>query len=78
MEYLIKKEVYHKGDVSEYYTAKIRYDDMNFNITYDCKTENLIIHEWYKIDSCQIYKLTEHLKRHFKNKTKKVLKEKEE
>lgn len=39
----------HVGNVSEFYTAKMRIDNKTINVTYDCKSNNLIIHEWYEI-----------------------------
>lgn len=39
----------HVGNVSEFYTAKMRIDNKTINVTYDCKSNNLIVHEWYEI-----------------------------
>ena len=71
MELLIKKEKYHKGNVSEFYTVKARYNDKIFNITYDCKTKKIIIHEWYKFDNIQLSDISKKIKLHFKSKAKK-------
>lgn len=61
-------EKLHIGNVSKFYTAKLKYNGVNFHITYDCLTENLILHEWYKLDESQLSSLTEELKKHFQNK----------
>lgn len=74
MELLIKKEKYHKGKESEFYTAKAKYNGKNLNITYDCKTENIIIHEWYKFNNIQLSDINEKLMMYFKNKTEKQIK----
>ena len=68
MNTIIKKKNLHTGNVSKFYTAKARYNDKNFNITYDCKTENILIHEWYKFNKEQLTEVTEDLKRYFNNK----------
>ena len=39
----------HVGNVSEFYTAKMRIDNKTINVTYDCKSNNLIIHEWCEV-----------------------------
>lgn len=71
MELLIKKEKYHKGNDSEFYTAKAVYNNINFNITYDCKNENIIIHEWYKFSSIQLSDISKKIRLHFKSKAEK-------
>lgn len=71
MELFIKKEKYHRGNDSEFYTAKARYNDINFNITYDCRTENIIVHEWYKFNNIQLSDINERIKLYFKSKTEK-------
>lgn len=71
MELFIKKEKYHQGNESKFYTAKARYNNINFNITYDCKTGNIIIHEWYKFNKEQLIDVQEQIKVHFKNNTEK-------
>ncbi|MDO5398549.1 MAG: hypothetical protein Q4G33_11545 [bacterium] len=71
MKLFIKKERYHKGNESEFYTVKARYNNVNFHITYDCKTENILIHEWYKFNKEQLMDVQEQIKLHFKNNTEK-------
>ena len=68
MNTIIKKENLHIGNESKFYTAKARYNNINFNITYDCKNENIIIHEWYKFNKELLTEVTEELKRYFNNK----------
>lgn len=53
----------HTGAVFEIYTAKIRINGQKpINVTYDCKKDNLIIHEWYNINSAALGVVTELLK----------------
>ncbi len=68
MNTIINKENIHIGNESKFYTARARYNNINFNITYDCKTGNIIIHEWYKFNKEQLKEVTEELKRYFNNK----------
>lgn len=68
MNTIIAKENLHIGNKSKFYTAKSRYSDVNFNITYDCKNGNVTIHEWYKFNSNQLATITEELTKYFKNK----------
>lgn len=58
----ITKSNLHIGNQSKFYTAKARYNDMILNITYDCNSQDIIIHEWYKLSKNQIIEVTEELK----------------
>lgn len=70
MEYTIKKETHYKGEGYNFCTAKITYKQLKLNITYDYEIDNLIIHEWYKIQNrTELTDLIEQLKKYFKNKT---------
>ena len=63
----ITKSNLHIGNQSKFYTAKARYNDMILNITYDCNSQDIIIHEWYKLSKNQIIEVTEELKKYFEN-----------
>ena len=39
----------HVGNVEEYYTRIMDINGKHINVTYDCKSNNLIIHEWYEV-----------------------------
>ena len=39
-----------EGHNTEMYTAKMNVNGEKVNVTYDCKGDNVIIHEWYKIE----------------------------
>ncbi|MCM1234302.1 MAG: hypothetical protein NC489_29715 [Ruminococcus flavefaciens] len=39
----------HVGKVEEFFTAKMDINGKRINVTYDCKKNNLIIHEWYEL-----------------------------
>lgn len=65
---IVTKSNLHIGNTSKFYTAKARYNDVKFNITYDCTTGNVTIHEWYKFNSNQLTTITEELTKYFKNK----------
>ena len=39
----------HVGNVTEFFTAKTNINGKHINVTYDCKSNNLIIHEWYEL-----------------------------
>jgi hypothetical protein len=53
------------GNVSEIYTCKLIYKGEELNITYDCKKNNLIVHEWYKLTKEELNSITEELANHF-------------
>lgn len=40
----------HVGKVEEFFTAIMNINGKRINVTYDCKKNNLIIHEWYKLE----------------------------
>ena len=63
----ISKSNLHTGNQSNFYTAKASYNDIILNITYDCNSQNIIIHEWYKLSKNQIAEVTAELKNYFKN-----------
>lgn len=64
---IITKSYLHTGNQSKFYTAKASYNDIILNITYDCNSQNIIIHEWYKLSKNQIIEVTEELKKYFEN-----------
>lgn len=68
MNTIIAKENLHIGNKSKFYTAKARYNNVNFSITYDCNTGDVTIHEWYKFSDNQITAVTAELKKYFKDK----------
>lgn len=41
----------HVGNAAEFYTGIMDINGKHINVTYDCKSNNLIIHEWYEIKS---------------------------
>lgn len=63
----ITKSNLHTGNQSKFYTAKASYNDIILNITYDCKSQNIIIHEWYKLNENQIAEVIAELKKYFEN-----------
>lgn len=63
----ITKSNLHVGNQSRFYTAKASYNDMILNITYDCNSQDIIIHEWYKLSKNQIIEVAEELKKYFEN-----------
>ena len=69
MNTIINKENLHIGNESKFYTAKAVYDNTNFNITYDCKTGNITIHEWYKFNKHKLAEITDELKTYFEKKS---------
>lgn len=64
---IVTKSNLHIGNESKFYTAKARDNNINFNITYDCKTGNIIIHEWYKLNKEHLAEVTAELKKYFKD-----------
>lgn len=64
---IVTKSNLHIGNASKFYTAKARYNDVNFNITYDCTTGNVTIHEWYKFNNYQLSIITAQLNNFFEN-----------
>lgn len=63
----VTKSNLHIGNTSKFYTARAKYNDVNFNITYDCVTGNTTIHEWYKFDKHQISEITGEVNKFFAN-----------
>lgn len=61
----LEKVEHFKGSVNDIYTAKLIYQNRKFNITYDCKENNLIIHEWYKLTKDEINNITNELTNYF-------------
>ena len=64
---IITKSNLHIGNQSRFYTAKARYNDIILNITYDCNSQDILIHEWYKLSKNQIIEIAEELKKYFEN-----------
>lgn len=48
------------------YTAKMCVNGEKINVTYDCKADNVIIHEWYKIQKNALDIITELVRGCFK------------
>lgn len=53
------------GNENDIYTARLVYNGKKFNITYDCKENNLIIHEWYLLNKVEIKDITNELTNYF-------------
>lgn len=47
-----------EGTTERVYTGKFDKGGVIFNITFDCKTNNLIIHEWYLLNKGELAELT--------------------
>ena len=55
------------GKATSCYFAKAKLDDGKcINLTYDCITGNLVIHEWYLLESGSIEAFTSEVKDYFK------------
>lgn len=55
-----------EGCNTETYTAKMCVNGEKINVTYDCKADNVIIHEWYKIQKNALDIITELVRGCFK------------
>lgn len=64
---IITKSNLHIGNKSRFYTAKAMYNNIKLNITYDCKSQDIIIHDWYNLSENQIAKVIAELKKYFEN-----------
>lgn len=58
MDFTVKAEKRKCTRSGIYYIAKITYKGISLNITYICATNNLIIHEWYKLSKEDLKRLT--------------------
>lgn len=56
-----------KGNVENFYTARLMRSKKTFNITYDCNQSNLIIHEWYKLSKDELNEITQELTEYFES-----------
>lgn len=64
---------HHIGGKSNYYTAKVIFRGIKLNITFDNISNELTIHEWYKISKSQYDELHNKLTSYFKNKSEQGL-----
>lgn len=62
---LLKEIKYFKGSMSDFYITKLVYKNKKFNITYHCKENRLIIHEWYELEKDEIDNITNELTNYF-------------
>lgn len=56
-----------EGSSTETYIAKVRVNGEKFNVTYDCKADNVMIHEWYKIQKNSLDIITKLIRECFKH-----------
>ena len=54
------------GIVTDCIFANFTYQDKKIAVTYDCKSDNLIIHEWYNIPEDKLGLVEEKLKKCFR------------
>lgn len=54
-----------KGNTEEFYIARVRINNKVFNLTYDCKKDNLIIHEWFHIPKNELESIATLIKESF-------------
>ena len=47
-----------EGTTERFYTGRLDKGCETINITYDCNTSNLIVHEWYLFDKGELAELT--------------------
>lgn len=58
------------GNNSDIIVAMLHYKTGDINITYDCTTNRVLIHEWYKIASEELSVVAEELRVYFNNRRK--------
>lgn len=54
-----------KGNMSHFFIAKLHKNDRVYNITFICRTNNVIIHEWYYMDKNELEETTKELLGYF-------------
>ena len=58
------------GNNSDIIIAMLHYKEKEINITYDCTTDRVLIHEWYNIASEELPVVTEELREYFNYRRK--------
>lgn len=53
------------GKMTDCIFAKILHNNIDINLTYDCISKNLIIHEWYRVSKLELNDMIEELKQCF-------------
>lgn len=73
MNNIVVNTKHHIGSKSNYYTAKVIFRGIKLNITFDNISNELTIHEWYKLSKSQYDELHKKLISYFKNNTEQEL-----
>lgn len=54
-----------KGNTEHFITAKLHKGGKVYNITFDCRDNNVIVHEWYNMSRTELEESTRELKSYF-------------
>lgn len=56
-----------KGNITDCFWAIFHYLGFKINITYDCLTNVLLIHEWYDLPESELTKISDMLQKYFQS-----------
>lgn len=62
---VLTKTKHFTAKVKEIYIGKVEYNGRKFNVTYDPKSQNVIINEWYTLTNKEIEEMSKFVKDEF-------------
>ena len=63
----LKNVEYHRSSLAEIYIADLDLGDMTLNITYNCTSGELFMHEWYLLSDIEYVEIRDSLLEYFEH-----------